>query len=322
MFLVRKALENRGIHKDSVDIIMSGWREGTKKCYHSYIKKWIKHCDERNKDPFRPTADELIVFLTSLFNQGKGYSCINLARSAVATLSLGSKISVGIYPLVKKFVRGVFNRRPAFPRNTVTWDADIVLKFLKKWSPAVNLSLPQLTLKVVLLCLLLSGQRGQVLWLLDLRNITWSKTDIRCTFGDLLKTSAPNRHQDELVFGSFPGDKSLCVVHYLRHYKKRTCALRGSETKPFISWKAPHSGVSRDTIRRWTKMGLKTAGIDMSRFTAHSTRSASTSKAIQKLPLATILKTVGWRRPSTFTTFYKKPICEGNAFQNAVLSQN
>ena len=43
---------------------------------------------------------------------------------------------------------------------------------------------------------------------------------------------------------------------------------------------------------------------------------------IQKLPLATILKTVGWRRPSTFATFYKKPICEGNAFQNAVLSQN
>ena len=197
-----------------------------------------------------------------------------------------------------------------------------MLTFLKKWSPAANLSLPQLTLKVVLLCLLVSGQRGQALWLLDLRNITWSKTDIRCTFGDLLKISVPNRHQDELVFGNFPEDKSLCVVHYLRHYEKRTRALRVSEAKLFISWKAPHSGVSRDTLRRWTKMGLKTAGIDMSGFTALSTRSASTSKAVHKLPLATILKTVGWRRPSTFATFYKKPICEGNAFQNAVLSQN
>ena len=81
MFLVREALENRGIRKDSADIIMSRWREGTKKCYHSFIKKWIKHCDEKSKDSFRPTADELIVFLTSLYNQGKGYSCINLARS-------------------------------------------------------------------------------------------------------------------------------------------------------------------------------------------------------------------------------------------------
>ena len=156
-----------------------------------------------------------------------------------------------MHPLVEKIVRGVFNRRPAFPRNTVTWDADIVLSFLKKWSPAANLSLPQLTLKVVLLCLLVSCQRGQALWLLDLRNITWSKTDIRCTFGDLLKTSAPNRHQGELVFGSFPEDKSLCVAHYLRHYEKRTRALRGSEAKLFIGWKAPHAGVSRDTLQRW-----------------------------------------------------------------------
>ena len=102
MFLVRDSLENRGIRKDSADIIMSGWREGTKICYPSYIKKRIKHCDERSKDPFRPIADELIVSLTSLYNQGKGYSCINLARSAVATLLLGSKISVGMHPLVKK----------------------------------------------------------------------------------------------------------------------------------------------------------------------------------------------------------------------------
>ena len=99
MFLVREALENRGIRKDSVDTIMSRWREGTT-CYHSYIKKWIKHGDEKSKDPVRPTADELIVFLTSLYNHGKRYSCINLARSAVATLSLGSKISVGMHPLV------------------------------------------------------------------------------------------------------------------------------------------------------------------------------------------------------------------------------
>ena len=52
MFLVREALENRGIGKDSVDIIMSRWREGTK-CYHSYIKKWI-NIVIRVKIPFVP----------------------------------------------------------------------------------------------------------------------------------------------------------------------------------------------------------------------------------------------------------------------------
>ena len=124
------------------------------------------------------------------------------------------------------------------------------------------------------------------------------------------------------MFGSFPEDKSLCVVHYLRHHKKRTCALRGSETT-FYKLESPSLRcLEGHTTTKWTKMSLKTADIDMSRFTAHSTRSASTSKAIQKLPLATTLKAVGWRSPSTFATLYKKPICEGNAFENAVLSQN
>ena len=102
----------------------------------------------------------------------------------------------------------------------------------------------------MLLCLLLSGQRGQALWLLDLCNITWSKTDIQCTFESIssrfpLQTDIRTNLSLEAFLKI-----NLCVVHYLRRHKKRTCALRGSETKLFISWKAPHSGVSRDTLRR------------------------------------------------------------------------
>ena len=170
------------------------------------------------------------MFLTSLYNQGKGYSCINLTRSAVATLLFGSKISVGMHPLVKNLLEECLTEDRHSHGTQLRGTHILCLIFYK----------------VVLLCLLLSGQRGQALWLLDLCNITWSKTDIRCTFESISKISAPNRHQDELVFGSFPEDKSLCVVHYLHHHKKRTCALRGSETKLFISWKAL-TQVSRGT---------------------------------------------------------------------------
>ena len=202
------------------------------------------------------------------------------------------------------------------------WDAYIVFNFLK-WSPAANLSLPQLTLRVVLLCLLLSGQRGQALWLLDLCNITWSKTDIRCTF--------------ESISSRFPLQTdirtNLCLEAFLKinlcvwcttcvTIRKNLC-FEGFRDKTFYKLESPSLRcLEGHTTTKWTKMSLKTAGIDMSRFTAHSTWSSSTSKAIQKLPLATILKAVGWRSLSTFATLYKKPICEGNAFQNAVLSHN
>ena len=106
------------------------------------------------------------MFLTSLYNQGKGYSCINLTRSAVATLLFGSKISVGMHPLVKNLLEECLTEDQHSHGTQLRGTHILCLIFYK----------------VVLLCLLLSGQRGQALWLLDLCNITWSKTDIRCTF--------------------------------------------------------------------------------------------------------------------------------------------
>ena len=58
----------------------------------------------------------------------------------------------------------------------------------------------------------------------------------------------------------------------------------------------------------------------MTKFTPHSTRMAATSKAWKKeVPITTILKTVGWRRASTFTKFYKRPIEETEAVGDALL---
>jgi len=201
--LVREAIQAQGLPAETTDIIMAAWREGTKRCYRSYIKKWIIFCGQRNRSPFQPTAKELLIFLTSLFREGKGYSSLNVARSAVATLSLEEKCTVGSHPLVCKFLRGVFNRRPIIPKSSVTWDTDVALNFLRKWSPAKCLSLSQWTTKVVLLCLLVTGQRGQSIWLMHLQNMTWNMKDVQCSLGDLVKTSMPGKHQTELVLGHF-----------------------------------------------------------------------------------------------------------------------
>ncbi|MPC41864.1 hypothetical protein E2C01_035471 [Portunus trituberculatus] len=56
---------------------------------------------------------------------------------------------------------------------------------------------------------------------------------------------------------------------------------------------------------------MQAAGIDLTIFSPHSTRSASTSKAALKLPLSTILSTIGWAKESTFTKHYQKPINKG-----------
>ena len=298
---------------------MASWRGGTQRSYRHYIKRWIQFCGERKRNFLEPTVNNLIAFLTVLFNEGKNYNTICVARSAVSALSLNSHVSIGSHQLVARFLKGAFTLKPALPKTNVTWDPQIVLDFLKRWSPANTLSLLQLSIKVVLLCLLVSGQRGQTVHLFDLRNITWERDRVICRIADLLKTSTPKKHQSEIVLKTFV-DKRICVVHYLDMYKKRTEMLRGKETRLFISVNKPHKGVSRDTIRRWTKQGLVRAGIDLNIFTPHSTRSASTSKAAKSVGLKTILKTAGWRTASTFTKFYKKEVNSEDLFAKAVLS--
>ena len=42
-------------------------------------------------------------------------------------------------------VTGVFNLRPALPRNKVSWDSVVVLNKLRSWSPAKDISMKKLT---------------------------------------------------------------------------------------------------------------------------------------------------------------------------------
>jgi hypothetical protein len=58
-------------------------------------------------------------------------------------------------------MKGVCENRPSLSRYSATWDIAVVLKYLGKMHPADKLSLKELTLKVVTLLALLSGQRRQ-----------------------------------------------------------------------------------------------------------------------------------------------------------------
>ena len=109
------------------------------------------------------------------------------------------------------------------------------------------------------------------------------------------------------------------MVETLREYISRTSSIR-SDSQLFIITQKPYSGASKDTIAKWIKLGLNLAGIDLSLFTPHSTRSASTSALVTKVPIETIIKTAGWARECTFRKFYNKPITNNSAFSTTLLS--
>ena len=58
-------------------------------------------------------------------------------------------------------------------------------------------------MKVVTLCLLVTGHGGQTVWLMDVRNLTISKEQVPCRIGDPIKTSKPGSYTEEIVLDGF-----------------------------------------------------------------------------------------------------------------------
>ena len=88
----------------------------------------------------------------------------------------------------------------------------------------------------------------------------------------------------------------------------------------FIALNGPHHAVCSQTIANWIKKILCFAGLDLRLYRAHSTRSASCSKASMKnVPVDNILSYGGWSRTSTFARFYSKPLADVNRFANSIL---
>ena len=103
---------------------------------------------------------EGVNFLGMLFSAGLSYSAICVARSALSSyLDCKDATQFGEHKGVRQFIKDVFEKRPALPTYSSTWDADIVLQYLELHYLHNELTLKELSYKLVMLLALLSGQR-------------------------------------------------------------------------------------------------------------------------------------------------------------------
>ena len=266
-------------------------------------------CSSRKINPVCATVANGVDFLFTEYEKGLSYSALNTIRSALSTVIFPTNQSFGSHPLVTRFLKGVFESRPSFPRYQATWDVSDVLTYLRTMGPVEELKLKALSFKTVMLVVLLSGQRCQTIHALTLSGMKQLDSQITFEVNTLLKTSKPGKHVQPLVFKAYPADKLLCVVTCLRQYLLQTSRVRNGSNKLWLSFNRPHKPVSKDTIARWVKTVMGQAGIDTSCYGAHSTRSATTSAAsTTNLPIDIIMKAAGWTNATTFQRFYNKPI--------------
>ena len=109
---------------------------------------------------------------------------------------------------------------------------------------------------------------------------------------------------------AFPESPSICPVLSLKAYLDRTAQLRHADANNmFISQHKPHKSVTSQTLARWMTNIMAAAGVDISLFKQHSTRSASAvwlEGGTKSMSVAQICKHGHW---SKLTTTYKKFYC-------------
>ena len=321
--LIWENLEKYDLSADAKAIIMASWRPGTSKQYKTYLDKWQIYCRE-NKIDFKPGLKTGIEFLVTLYKSGVGYSAMNTARSALSNLiTLENGMKFGEHPLVTRYMKGIFEIRPALPKYSEIWDVTVVLNYLKTFALVTALPLKDLTLKLTMLLCLTTGQRGQTIHKMDVSGIQALPDRYRITINDKLKHTKPGKHLAPIDLLAFPEEESLCVVKTLEEYLQRTYQHRDKHSQLLLSYIQPFKPVSKETIARWVKVVLKSAGIDVAKYSAHSSRAASTSTCKAKgLTMKKIMAAAGWSNAGTFGKFYEKPVdTESQNFGRILLKQ-
>ena len=301
-----------GLSQKTQAIINASISAGTNSQYKTTFNRWIAYCSSKNIDPFKATIAEGLEFLTHLFEKfNLYYSAMNSARSALSMIFPKSDgVTFGNAPIVSRYMKGVFKLRPSLPKYTTVYDADQVLQYLDLIQNE-SASLERLGKKTLMLMLFMTSQRNQTMESIDLRTIHECKPlkIIDIFIPEILKTTNPGRHLEPIRLNSYPRNINLCPVRTLNKYIEITKDIRSENDNLFISYKAPHRQVVSTTLSKWAKSILSEAGIDISCFTAHSTRAASSSKKLaMNVSLADIRKAAGWTESSTFAKYYKKPI--------------
>ena len=216
-------------------------------------------------------------------------------------------------------MKGTEKINPSRPRYNTTWDPARVIDHFKTKEQNEDLSLKELSKKLVTLLALATGQRMQTISLIKLQNICNLGDRIKIYIPDKIKTTRKNALQPCLDLPFLNEEPKVCVASLLEVYIKTTATLRETdENSLFLTYKKPYKKATQTTLSRWVRETLEEARVDPC-FKAHSTRHASTSKALSfGVPLDEILSTAGWSSQNTFSRFYHRR-CVDSTFAKSIL---
>ena len=238
----RKSVSKVNFSEETFPLISSSWRTGTLSRYNSCWNKWSNWCQERGLDTVTFPIDQLLEFLTYLFNLGLAYNTVNLHRSAISrTASDLHGKPVGQHPLVCRLLKSIFNRCPPQPKLFPSWSVRDIMSLLKTWGDNSTLDFQRLSGKTAFLLAIISFKRSSDLIRLNIREefMQFNTDKVILQPISLGKTHRPTHLGSPITVLSFPEDSYVCPLLCLKQYILCSNNFRGKCTSLFIATKQP-----------------------------------------------------------------------------------
>ena len=212
------------------------------------------------------------------------------------------------HPSVIKFFKGSFNLRLPLPKLSFVWDVQIMFEYFRSLGDNRQISDKHLSQKLLILLLLLGGQRLNTVFNFAIDRMIISSTSVTFSPEVVLKHSKPGRKFDIFEYRAY-SDPKLCVLECVKEsIHRRNDRVDKEQKRLFIIYRKPYRTASIDTLRRWIKETFAETNL-IENFTPRSCRSASTAKAFNmNLDILDILSKACWSNAKTFLQHYKKEI--------------
>ena len=232
-------------------------------------------------------------------------------------------VSFGNIPIVKRYMKGIFENNPTLPKFQFTWNVSLLFNYFRNMQDIDALDTQKLTQKLVMLMTLISGgQRAQTIHSIRVSDIKILDNKVVIPIMSLIKQTKPTKHMAPLCFQIYNKESMRCVVTHLTEYLKRTKSYRDTD-KLFLTCLKPYRTSNKETISRWCKSIIRESSIGINSHTSHSSRASASSYAkFHGALLSTIIQSAGWKSEGTFTKLDEKQIEEEVEFQKYLLQEN
>ena len=276
MEVVLQLARKKGLSSKVAKRLLKARANSTNALYQLRWKEFVGWCRSHKYSATRPSIDTICKFLIFLWEDKKlavgtikGYRSV--LHSVLRHTNIDIRNSQDISDVIKSFVL----ERPPNRRKSVSWNVDVVLKYLcsERFEPLEEIPLKELTKKTVFLLALALAKRVSELQAL-------SKEVGFCKEGALVSLLSVFRAKNDNKVKGLPRnfivkdlahlvgpeeERKLCPVRALKAYLARTKDLRQEQVKNlFLAPKDPTRAASKNAIAYFLKSTIREAYLSVS----------------------------------------------------------